>query len=414
MQADILSNIDNPHQLEQLYRKNRSGFRQQFNTIYPELKGNKLADCWNARLNFEGEEVHWGTRTDVFVLILASLLAGVIAKLPALLNLDEEFFYPRNIGFIVLPLLTLYFAWKNRVSTKTIVIISLTILAAIIYINLLPDQRNSDSLALACIHLPLFLWSVLGFAFVGGNGRDHDKRLGFLRYNGDVAVMTALILIAGVILTGITIGLFALIDLNIEQFYFDYVVIFGAAASPIVATYLTENNPQIVNKVSPVIAKIFSPLVLITLIAYLAAVAISGKDPYNDRDFLLLFNALLVGVMAIIFFSVAGTARTTRSSAETFILLLLSILTIAVNGIALSAIVFRISEWGITPNRIAVLGGNVLMLVNLVVVTIKLFNALRRKNEQTKAGIAIASFLPVYAAWAFVVTFFFPLIFGYK
>jgi hypothetical protein len=154
--------------------------------------------------------------------------------------------------------------------------------------------------------------------------------------------------------------------------------------------------------------------VLLTLIAYLAAIIISGKDLYNDREFLLTFNALLVGVMAIILFSVAGTSKPAKNYAETFVLFLLSILTVVVNGIALSAIVFRISEWGITPNRIAVLGGNVLMLANLILVTIKLFNALRKRNDKTEVGAAIAWFLPVYAIWAVFVTFFFPLIFAFK
>ena len=226
--------------------------------------------------------------------------------------------------------------------------------------------------------------------------------------------MTTVILIAGAILTAVTIGLFALIDLNIQKFYFENVVIFAVAASPIVGTYLTETNPQIVNKVSPVIAKIFSPLVLVTLIAYLGAIVISGKDPYNDREFLLTFNALLIGVMAIILFSVAGTSRPAKNYVETFILFLLSVLTIIVNGIALSAILFRISEWGITPNRIAVLGGNILILTNLILVTIRLLKALRRKNDKTEVGAAIALFLPVYAIWAFLVTFFLPLIFNFK
>ena len=210
---------------------------------------------------------------------------------------------------------------------------------------------------LSCIHLPLFLWCILGFAFVGGSLSNYEKRLGFLRYNGNLAVMTTVILIAGGILTGATIGLFELIDLNIKKFYFENVVIFAAAALPIVGTYLTETNPQIVNKVSPVIAKIFSPLVLITLIAYLVSHYYFRKDLYNDREFLLTFNALLVGVMAIILFSVAGTSRPAKNYVETFILFLLSVLTVIVNGIALSAILFRISEWGLTPNRVAVLGG---------------------------------------------------------
>ena len=414
MKNDILLNIDNPRQLEKLYRKNKSGFKQQFNMVYPELKENKIADYWNERLNYESEDLYWGTTRDITFVIIASILAGIIAKLPGFFNLDEEFFYQRNIGFIVFPILSLYFAWKNKLKTKAIVFISVAILVSLFFINFLPHQNKSDSLLLSCIHLPLFLWCVLGYAFVGGSLSNYEKRLHFLRYNGDLAVMTAVILIAGAILTGVTIGLFALIDLNIEKFYFENVVIFAAAALPIVGTYLTETNPQLVNKVSPVIAKIFSPLVLITLIAYLVAIVISGKDLYNDREFLLTFNALLIGVMAIIFFSVAGTSWPTKNYVETFILFLLSILTVIVNGIALSAILFRISEWGITPNRVAVLGGNILMLTNLILVTIRLLKALRRKNDKTEVGAAIALFLPVYAIWAFLVTFILPLIFDFK
>ncbi|UJH92133.1 hypothetical protein LZ575_06015 [Antarcticibacterium sp. 1MA-6-2] len=107
------------------------------------------------------------------------------------------------------------------------------------------------------------------------------------------------------IMTGITIGLFSLIGINIEQFYFEYVVVFGLPAIPILGTYLTQTNPHLVGKISPVIARIFSPLVLVMLVIYLVAMLYSGKDPYNDREFLLIFNVLLIGVMAIIFFSVA-------------------------------------------------------------------------------------------------------------
>ncbi len=414
MKTDILLNIDNPRHLEKLYRQNKSGFKQQFSMVYPELKENKIADFWNERLNYESEDVYWGTTMDITFVIIASILAGIIAKLPGFFHLDEESFYQRNIGFIVFPILSLYFAWKNKLKTKTIVFISVAILVSLFFINFLPHLKKSDSLLLSCIHLPLLLWCILGYAFVGGSLSNYEKRLDFLRYNGDLAVMTTVILIAGGILTGVTIGLFELIDLKIEKFYFENVVIFAVAASPIVGTYLTETNPQIVNKVSPVIAKIFSPLVLITLIAYLVAIFKSGKDLYNNREFLLIFNALLIGVMAIILFSVAGTSRPTKNYVETFILFLLSILTVIVNGVALSAILFRISEWGITPNRIAVLGGNILMLTNLIVVTIRLLKALQRKNDKTEVGAAIALFLPVYTIWAFLVTFFLPLIFNFK
>jgi len=342
------------------------------------------------------------------------VLAGVIAKLPGFLSISEEFFYSRNAGFIIFPLLTVYFAWKNKLSAGKIAFIVGATLAGLIYINFLPDVKKSDTLILSCLHLILFLWSILGFAFVGERRNSVEKRLGFLKFNGDLIVITTLIVIAGGILTGITIGLFSLIGFNIERFYFENIVVFGLPAAPIVGTYLIQANPQLVGKVSPVIAKIFSPLVLVMLLVYLVAMIYSGKNPYNDREFLLIFNALLIGVMAIIFFSVAETSSTTKSHTEIWILSLLSVVTLIVNGIALSAILFRISEWGVTPNRAAVLGGNVLILINLLLVTAQLLKAFSKKADITGVGKVISSYLPIYFLWTIIVTFIFPLLFGFR
>ena len=162
------------------------------------------------------------------------------------------------------------------------------------------------------------------------------------------------------------------------------------------------------------IAKVFTPLVLVTLVVYLIALIFTGKDPYNDREFLLIFNALLIGVMAIIFFSVAETSKNADSKIGTILLLGLSIVTVIVNGIALSAILFRISEWGLTPNRLAVLGGNILILANLLIVTYRLFKTIKDKNEIEKVENSIASFLPIYCLWTIFVTFIVPVLFNFK
>jgi len=397
-----------------MYRANKAPFKREFIALYPELKGNTLADCWNERLNYESDEINWGTGRELLLVITASVLAGVIAKLPGFLSISEEFFYSRNAGFIIFPLLTVYFAWKNKLSAGKIAFIVGATLAGLIYINFLPDVKKSDTLILSCLHLILFLWSILGFAFVGERRNSVEKRLGFLKFNGDLIVITTLIVIAGGILTGITIGLFSLIGFNIERFYFENIVVFGLPAAPIVGTYLIQANPQLVGKVSPVIAKIFSPLVLVMLLVYLVAMIYSGKNPYNDREFLLIFNALLIGVMAIIFFSVAETSSTIKSHTEIWILSLLSVVTLIVNGIALSAILFRISEWGVTPNRAAVLGGNVLILINLLLVTAQLLKAFSKKADITGVGKVISSYLPIYFLWTIIVTFIFPLLFGFR
>ena len=414
MKDEILSHLNDPGQLEKLYRNNKAPFKREFGALYPELKGNALADFWNERLNYESDEISWGSRNEFLFVVIASFIAGLLAKLPAILSISEEFFYPRNIGFLVFPFLAAYFTWKNKLSFNKIAYLTGAVVICIVYINSLPNADKSDTLLLACIHLPLLLWAILGIAFAGDELGNYKRRLGFLRFNGDLAVMGALLGFAGILMSGITIGLFSLIGFEIEQFYFEYVVAFGLPAVPIVATYLTQTNPQLVNKVSPVIARIFSPLVLVMLVIYLGAIIFSGKDPYNDREFLLLFNLLLIGVMALIFFSVAESSAKSTSASGVWVLLLLSVVTIVVNGIALSAISFRISEWGITPNRVAVLGGNVLILVHLLIVTVMLFKTVTRKAPITEVGRAITLYLPVYFIWTVVVVFLFPLLFGFK
>ena len=410
MKDEILAFLNDPGQLEKMYRSNKALFKKEFEALYPDIIGNPVADTWNERLNFEADSITWGNSRELFIIIAASLLAGLIAKIPAIFSLDEEFFYPRNIGFVIFPILTAYFSWKNNLSRNKIIFIATAMLAGLLFINSRPIPET-DTLILSCIHLVLFLWAMTGFAFVGGIKESNQRRLEYLKYNGDLVVMTTLILIAGGIMSAVTIGLFELIGFKIEVFYFNYFVILGVAAAPIIATYLTQTNPQLVGKVSPVIAKIFSPLVLIMLLVFLGAMIMSGKDPFNDREFLIIFNALLIGVMAIIFFSVAETSKGNKSRADIWILVLLSVVTIVVNSIALSAILFRISEWGITPNRAAVLGANILILINLILVTAQLYRHLVKRTGSDEIGKAIARYLPVYVIWTVIVTFVFPFLF---
>ncbi|WP_290790772.1 hypothetical protein [Flavihumibacter sp. UBA7668] len=411
MKTEILANINQPEQLEKMYRNNKSGFRKAFGELDLNQMDRNLASFWNARLSFNKEEGDWVNSKDLIRILLLAVLAGLLARIPDIFSIEEEFYYSRNLGFILFPALILFFGWKRQLSIRSIAGLSISIITSLVFINWLPGNSSTDTVVLSSIHMILFLWSLLGFTFIGGKMGPAENRLEFLRYNGDLVVMTTLILIAGGILTGVTIGLFSLIGFNIEEFYFKHIVVSCLPAAPILATWLIQTNPQLVGRVSPVIARLFSPLVLVMLIIYLGAILYSGKDPYNDREFLLMFNGLLIGVMAILFFSVAENSRSKKSVIETWMLFLLAAITVIVNGIALSAILFRIAEWGITPNRAAVLGGNMLILLNLVIVTIQLFGVVRKKADFTSVSNAIALYLPVYFIWTIIVTFLFPIFF---
>ena len=413
MHEEIIIHIDDPAYLENLYRKNKSGFKESFGQVYPDLKGNKVAQFWHERLKEESESISWGSKKELLWIVIGILAAGILAKIPEIFSVDEEFFFSRNISFIVLPLITAFFAWKNKLPLNVISVFAGVTGLSLVYINSLPG-KDTDTLILACIHLPLILWGLLGAAYSGPDLRNWKNRLSYLRFNGEAAVMSVLIGIGAGLLSAITINLFLLIDVQIEDFWANYVVPFGLPAVPILGVYLAHTNPPLVNKVSPVIAKIFSPLVLVILVVYLVAIAATGKDPYNDREFLMLFNVVLIGVIALIFFSVAESSSKKADYSSVWILLLLSIVTIVVNGVALSAIAFRISEWGITPNRMAVLGGNILILIHLLMITRKLYQTATKKAALEEVGKTIVVYLPIYMLWTAVVVFLFPLMFGFE
>jgi len=414
LKAEITQNIHNPGQLEKLYRKNKTAFQRVFNAIYPTIKENSTAQIWYERLNYTQEEIFWGHKTDLIFVGVMIFIAGLIAQIPQFFSINEDFFFPRNIGFIVFPMLTAYFAYKQNLGINKLLFPLIAIMLSVFYINFLPDNDKSDSIILACIHLPIFLWTLVGYTFVGGHINDSQKKIDFLRFNGDFVVMTAVMVLSGILFTGITIGLFELIGLKIEDFFAQHIAVWGAPAIPILATYLVRNNPQLVNKISPVIARIFTPIVFVMLLIFLSAIIYTGKNIYNDRNFLIIFNALLIGVMAIILFSVTAATKNVNEKWNIFFLFGLSALTIILNGLALSAIAFRLVEFGITPNRIAVLGANLLIFINLILVAHKLFLILKGKSEVQKVENVIALFIPIYGIWTALVTFLFPLLFNFK
>jgi hypothetical protein len=414
MKAAILENMHQPSILEKSYRENKAMFTQAFNNIYPEIQENPTAQTWNARLNYPQEEINWGKSSELIFVIIAAFISGLIAKIPAFTGVKMDFFFERNISFVVFPMLIAYFSWKQKLATNRLLFPFVAILLLVFYINFLPNKGSSDSIILACIHLPFFLWAITGYSFVSGKLHDVDNKINFLRYNGELVVMSAIIMLSGFVFSAMTIGLFSLLGIKIETFYANYVAIWGISAIPIVATYLVQNNPQLVNKISPIIAKLFTPLVFLTLLIFLSTLIYSRKNLYSDRDFLLLFNALLIGVLAIIIFSVTEATKNNRSNFTLFILFGLSTLTIISNGIALSAIAFRLYEFGITANRMAVLGGNLLIFSHLIFVAHALLLVIRRKAALQKVDYAIALFIPIYGIWAAIVTLIMPLLFNFK
>jgi hypothetical protein len=419
MKNEIKANLDNPEMLEKLYRDDRKTFKAAFDSIYPEIESTEPAKFWKARLQYDNkpEILKTFALSEIVMVIALCLITAFLIKIPDLFHIgySDIIYYQKNAAIIIFLGLALYTIWTNRISEPVrIIITTLAFLFPAIYINLLPSYKPGASVNLAYIHLPLLMWFIYGIVFIGYDLKNRNKRIDFIRYNGDLAIIYALIAIAGGLLTAITIGLFHSIGLNIDKFYSENIVLTGVVAAPVVAAFLIEKYPALVSKTAPLIAGIFSPLVLITLIIFLITILVTGKDPYNDRNFLLIFNVMLLGVMGIIIFSVSETSVIKNQKFNAIVLFALSIITIIIDLIALSAIFYRLGEYGLTPNRLAVLVSNILVLINLILIMIDLFRINVKKKEFKLVEMTVSKFMPVYLLWIIIVIFGFPLIFGMK
>ena len=147
--------------------------------------------------------------------------------------------------------------------------------------------------------------------------------------------------------------------------------------------------------------------------AYLIAAIVQGQNPFIDRDFLIIFNGLLLLVLNITVFSLVGRKEPAVGWLDYVNVALVSV-TLTINSVALSAILFRLVLFGLTPNRVVVLGANIIILIHLVQIFRSYLTSVRRHDGFPTINIVIGQYLPIYSAWAAIVLFVLPLLFGFK
>lgn len=267
---------------------------------------------------------------------------------------------------------------------------------------------------MALIHLPLLLLSLLAVSFMSDKWDSVQSRLSFIQYIGEVSIYSVLILLGGMVLTGITLGLFSLINLSIEEWYVEYIVVLGLVSTPLVATYLFDAIQKRQSKFSIILSNVFSPLFLVTIFVYLIATIYQGESPYSNRAFLIIFNGLLVVILAITIFSISGRERKNTTHITDFINMALIGATLMINIVALSAIIFRWTEYGVTLNRVVVTGANLLIFIHLALLLKQYIKQVRYNADPLEIEATITKYLPVYSVWSVIVVVVLPIIFQYK
>jgi hypothetical protein len=358
--------------------------------------------------------------TETLVVLILAIAAAVAIKIPALfghpINPNDELplFYARNASLFVFPLLALYFLWKRGSSVASGLWLALPFAAGGVFANVFPFPTKSDTVVLTILHLPIALWLAVGFAYVRGRWFADGGRMNFVRFSGELAIYYVLIALGGFAFTLFTFMIFRAIDMNPDWFVAGWLLPCGAVGAVIVGSWLVEAKQSVIENMAPVLTKLFTPLFTILLLVFLATMAWTGSPINVKREVLIGFDLLLVVVVGLVLY--AASARNPQAPPNFFdgLQLLLVVSALAVDGVALWAIAARISEFGFTPNRVAALGENLILLVNLAWTAWLYARFLRRRGSFAVLERWQIAYLPVFAVWAALVVVMFPPLFGYR
>jgi hypothetical protein len=361
------------------------------------------------------------TRNETLVVFALATAAALAIKIPVLFGLTLEgdaAFHARNASLFVLPFLTGYFAWKRRMDPRHCVWLAVPFVAAAAVVNTFPFTRGPQQVVshterLSALHLPIALWLVVGIAYLRGRWLEGAGRMDFVRFSGELFIYYVLIALGGGVLTAFTMMMFVAIGLKPDWIAQDWLIPCGAMGAVIVGSWLVEAKQSVIENMAPVLTRLFTPLFTIVLLVFLATMAWTGRPIDIKREVLISFDLLLALVVGLVLFS--ASARDPEAPRNLFdgLQLLLIVSALVVDTVALAAIASRISEFGFTPNRVAALGENLILLVNLAGSAWLYASFLRGRGPFRGLEAWQTAYLPVYSTWAALVVVLFPPLFGF-
>jgi hypothetical protein len=457
MKKRMLEAMNDPHKMELLYREDPEQFEEVFQILFKENPDSLLYQVWKERLEptssvqssveqqptataTESSAVEdpyrdessikqsfWKTMLPILYICILIVVGGFFAKLPDFFppyfprgdDLDT-IYYLRNITAFFLPgLAILYIVLRKKISSKTVWITLGMIAISLAYINFLPNyvfpgKRDpiSDTLILACLHVPFLYWFAGGIAWANGEFKDLHKRNQLIQLNGEILITTVLILLTGFILCLLSMFLFEVINVDISYIIWKWIAIFGAVGCPIVAAFLVLKK-NVKNNLLAVLVRGFTPLFTIVVISFLTLILLRIRNPFEDRDYLVTINVLLFVIVFLSSYVVVYRDVIVKN----FVNVVLSIFLgggFLIGIISLAAVLTRLFQSGFTPNRIALIGMDILLTVNIGGLLYHELRWLFKKTKQPHSNIWIATYFPIYLLWSLFMVFIYPWIFGLR
>ncbi|HUQ00378.1 MAG TPA: permease prefix domain 1-containing protein [Aeromicrobium sp.] len=344
-----------------------------------------------------------------------AVLAAVAVRL--LMTYVDEDVLARNVSLIALPFVTGYLAWTRRIGAAALVAAIAAYAAGTLALNLYPWHParyvEASTEILAMTHLPIVLWLVVGVAYVGSDWRSDSKRMDFIRFTGEWIVYMALLALGGMVVTGLTTAAFSTLGVASEETIASWVIPMGAAGATVIAGWLVEAKQAVVENIAPVLTKVFTPLTVLMLVALLAGLAVRHDFADLDRTMLIVVDLILALVLGLVLYAISARDPLDEPGLFDRLQLVLLVVALATDAVLLVTMLVRIADGGLTANKVAALGMNLVLLVNLVGST----RLLARFNRGASPFSALerwqTSYLPVYGIWATFVVVALPPIFGF-
>ncbi len=357
------------------------------------------------------------SRRDLYAMAICAAGAAASVKAPELFGLrysqGDASFWATNFSLFALPWLAAYLAWRRRAGLALIGILVALFALGAVAANVYSLAADSQSVVVTALHLPIALWLVVGLAYVANDWRSARRRMDFIRFTGEWFVYFVLIGLGGGVLIAFMFGTFNAIGISPDVFVSRWLVPCGVVATVVVAGWLVEAKQGVVENIAPVLTRLFTPLFTAVLLAFLVAFGFSGGGIHVERAALILFDLLLIVVLGLLLYSISARDPLAPPGLFDKLQVGLVVSALAIDVLVLLAVTGRITDYGTTPNKAAALGENVILLANLAWSAWLVLGFVRRRKPFAALERWQTDYLPVYAAWAWIVVLAFPPLFHY-
>lgn len=433
---EIQSAKNDPQKLEQLYQAAQGegqteDFQSALLACYEATPDNLLYAAWFFRFQQTTESAAKSRRAVNWALAIPlSILTGLIFWL---LSDFETLTYLDHLPLLALwwsPIATMsalvFMAFTAKSNQIRAIALGLGLFAVTVYAMLVAPGLDvpwkiNHYLDLAAIHLPLLCWIALGISVLGLKSRRED-RFAFLIKSIEVMITAGLYLIAGMVLGGITIGMFEALSISLPDIWLRLIAAGGLGLLPVLAVASVydptvapsaQDFDQGLSKFIATMMRLFLPLTLGVLVIYILVIPFNFLEPYENRDVLIVYNLMLFAIMGLLLGATPIRGDDLSPQLQKWLrrgIITVAILAVLVSIYAFSATVYRTIEGGLTINRLTIIGWNSINIFILLWLIYKQFKD-GHKKWITSLHSVFSQATNAYLVWGLFLVILVPLLF---